>query len=81
MYDRKHDPVTLEEVETRVFHNGVCEAPMLTTTLLQVRRMLNEGLVTTLGGTLPIGDGVREVSICVHSDTPVSSKPHLYIFA
>lgn len=33
--------------------------------------MLNEGLVTTLGGTLPIGDGVTEVSICVHSDTPV----------
>lgn len=33
--------------------------------------MLNEGLVTTSAGTLPIGDGVREVSICVHSDTPV----------
>lgn len=33
--------------------------------------MLNEGLVTTLSGSLPFGDGVTEVSICVHSDTPV----------
>lgn len=36
--------------------------------------MLNEGLVTTLSGTLPIGDGVTEVSICVHSDTPVRAN-------
>lgn len=34
--------------------------------------MLSDGLVTTLGSRLPIGDGVTEVSICVHSDTPVS---------
>lgn len=36
--------------------------------------MLNEGLVTTLAETLPIGEGVREISICVHSDTPVRSE-------
>jgi hypothetical protein len=36
--------------------------------------MLENGLVTTQSGTLPIGDGIREVSICVHSDTPVSSE-------
>jgi len=47
-----HEPVSLEEVETRV------------------ERMLSKGLVTTLGGTLPIGDNLSEVSICVHSDTP-----------
>lgn len=39
--------------------------------------MLSEGLVTTLGGTLPIGDGVTEVSICVHSDTPVRANSRL----
>lgn len=33
--------------------------------------MLSTGLVTTLGGPLHIGDNVSEVSICVHSDTPV----------
>ena len=38
--------------------------------------MLDEGLVTTSAGTLPIGDGVREVSICVHSDTPVRVVVH-----
>ncbi|KAI5119240.1 hypothetical protein M0805_008791 [Coniferiporia weirii] len=51
---KKHDPITLEEVERRV------------------KRMLTEGLVTTKGGTTPIGEGVEEVSICVHSDTPGS---------
>ncbi|KAF9025778.1 lactam utilization protein lamb [Hymenopellis radicata] len=36
----------------------------------RVTRMLQDGLVTTEGGTyLPIGN-VKEVSICVHSDTP-----------
>lgn len=43
--------------------------------------MLNEGFVTTPSGTLPIGDGVTEVSICVHSDTPVrqfTSVLHIY---
>ncbi|KAH8111825.1 lactam utilization protein lamb [Phellopilus nigrolimitatus] len=49
---KKHDPITLEEVEKRV------------------KKMLAEGLVTTKSGTLPIGEGVEEVSICVHSDTP-----------
>jgi len=38
----------------------------------QVRKLLNEGLVTTQSGTLPIGSGVTEVSICCHSDTPGS---------
>ncbi|THH06189.1 hypothetical protein EW145_g4259 [Phellinidium pouzarii] len=50
---KKHDPITLKEVEERV------------------KRMLAEGLVTTKTGTVPIGEGVREISICVHSDTPV----------
>lgn len=34
--------------------------------------MLSDGLVTTQTGTLPIGEDVQEVSICVHSDTPVN---------
>ena len=38
----------------------------------QVTRMLTEGLVTTQAGTVHIGHDVSEVSICVHSDTPVS---------
>lgn len=37
--------------------------------------MLGEGLVTTQAGTLHIGKGVSDVSICVHSDTPVSPPP------
>jgi len=49
---KKHDPVTLDEVRTRV------------------TRMLNEGLITTRAGAVHIGEGVKEVSICVHSDTP-----------
>ncbi|EJD01956.1 lactam utilization protein lamb [Fomitiporia mediterranea MF3/22] len=49
---KKHDPVSLNEVETRV------------------RRMLSEELVTTKSGTLPIGTGVQDISICVHSDSP-----------
>ncbi|KLO16829.1 lactam utilization protein lamb [Schizopora paradoxa] len=38
----------------------------------RVERMLSTGLVTTLGGQLPIGESVSEISICVHSDTPGS---------
>jgi len=38
----------------------------------RVKRVLSEGLVTTTAGTLPIGKGVHDVSICVHSDTPGS---------
>ncbi|TCD67502.1 hypothetical protein EIP91_012307 [Steccherinum ochraceum] len=38
----------------------------------RVKRVLSEGLVTTTAGVLSIGEGVREVSICVHSDTPGS---------
>ncbi|KAH8094907.1 lactam utilization protein lamb [Cristinia sonorae] len=38
----------------------------------RVNRVLSEGLVTTTAGTLPIGEGVDDVSICVHSDTPGS---------
>lgn len=34
--------------------------------------MLKEGLVTTENGSVHIGEGVTEVSICCHSDTPVS---------
>ena len=40
--------------------------------------MLSDGLVTTQTGTRPVGDGVQEVSICVHSDTPVSHQPFTF---
>ncbi|EIN04496.1 lactam utilization protein lamb [Punctularia strigosozonata HHB-11173 SS5] len=36
----------------------------------RVTTLLNEHLVTTTAGTLLIGEGVTEVSICCHSDTP-----------
>ncbi|KAL5520945.1 hypothetical protein ACEPAF_2948 [Sanghuangporus sanghuang] len=49
---KKHDPITLDEVQARV------------------KRILTEGLVTTKAGTIPIGDGIKDVSICVHSDSP-----------
>ncbi|PAV19385.1 hypothetical protein PNOK_0431900 [Pyrrhoderma noxium] len=49
---KKHDPLSLEEVESRV------------------KRMLSDGLITTKNGTMPIAEGIQEISICVHSDTP-----------
>ncbi|KAJ7229271.1 hypothetical protein C8J57DRAFT_192331 [Mycena rebaudengoi] len=34
-------------------------------------------LTTNLGGILPLGDSVTEVSICCHSNTPARRIPHL----
>jgi len=36
----------------------------------RVKTILAEGLVTTKSGFIPLGQGVKEVSICCHSDTP-----------
>ncbi|KAK7690309.1 hypothetical protein QCA50_006966 [Cerrena zonata] len=36
----------------------------------RVKRILSEGLVTTKTGIVPLGQGVTDVSICVHSDSP-----------
>ncbi|EKM51428.1 uncharacterized protein PHACADRAFT_263558 [Phanerochaete carnosa HHB-10118-sp] len=36
----------------------------------RVNKLLNEGLITTAAGFLPLAPGVKEVSICCHSDTP-----------
>ncbi|KAI0739996.1 LamB/YcsF family protein [Daedaleopsis nitida] len=36
----------------------------------RVNRLLDEKKITTVGGALPLSDGVSEVSICCHSDTP-----------
>ncbi|KAF4622283.1 hypothetical protein D9613_009037 [Agrocybe pediades] len=41
----------------------------------RVLRLLNEKLVTTVGGGfLPLGENVDEVSICCHSDTPGAAE-------
>ncbi|KIP07164.1 hypothetical protein PHLGIDRAFT_118323 [Phlebiopsis gigantea 11061_1 CR5-6] len=36
----------------------------------RVETLLSAGEITTTAGTLPLAPGVREVSICCHSDTP-----------
>ncbi|KAI0706698.1 LamB/YcsF family protein [Earliella scabrosa] len=36
----------------------------------RVTRLLGESKITTLSGALPLPEGVSEVSICCHSDTP-----------
>ncbi|KAI0808373.1 LamB/YcsF family protein [Fomes fomentarius] len=36
----------------------------------RVNRLLEEKKVTTVSGALPLPDGISEVSICCHSDTP-----------
>ncbi|RDX40071.1 LamB/YcsF family protein [Lentinus brumalis] len=36
----------------------------------RVNRLLQEQKITTVSGALPLPDGVVEVSICCHSDTP-----------
>ncbi|KAI0667168.1 lactam utilization protein lamb [Trametes maxima] len=36
----------------------------------RVNKLLEEKQITTTTGFLPLGEGVREVSICCHSDTP-----------
>lgn len=36
----------------------------------RVAKLLNEGQITTIAGHLPLAPGVKEVSICCHSDTP-----------
>jgi len=36
----------------------------------RVTNLLSEGLITTQSGFVPIGEDVKEVSICCHSDTP-----------
>ncbi|RPD53809.1 LamB/YcsF family protein [Lentinus tigrinus ALCF2SS1-6] len=36
----------------------------------RVNRLLQEQKITTVSGALPLPDGVDEVSICCHSDTP-----------
>lgn len=38
----------------------------------QVRKLLDSRKITTVSGTIPLPDDVTEVSICCHSDTPVS---------
>ena len=43
--------------------------------------MLSDGLITTKNGTMPIAEGIQEISICVHSDTPVSSFPRLFFLS
>ena len=39
----------------------------------RVNSLLEERKVTTVGGFVPLPDDVDEVSICCHSDTPVSA--------
>ncbi|KAH9938895.1 LamB/YcsF family protein [Epithele typhae] len=36
----------------------------------RVSRLLSDKQITTLGGSVPLPEGVSEVSICCHSDTP-----------
>ncbi|KAJ7906732.1 hypothetical protein B0H13DRAFT_2020318, partial [Mycena leptocephala] len=36
-------------------------------------------LTTNLGGILPLGDSVTEVSICCHPNTPARRIPHLHL--
>lgn len=77
---RKHDPVTLEEVQTRVRDAvfSISGPRTHTSHCAQVKRILSDGLVTTKAGTIPIGVGVKDVSICVHSDSPVCQFSLLY---
>ena len=44
----------------------------------QVETLLSAGEITTTAGTLPLAPGVREVSICCHSDTPVRPSSLLF---
>ncbi|KJA16223.1 hypothetical protein HYPSUDRAFT_147989 [Hypholoma sublateritium FD-334 SS-4] len=47
------------------------EGKLLITKCVRVTRILNEKKVTTIAGThLSLGENIREVSICCHSDTP-----------
>ena len=43
----------------------------------RVNRLLQEQKITTVSGVLPLPDGVDDVSICCHSDTPVSHSRRL----
>ena len=40
----------------------------------RVNTLLGQRRITTVQGTLPLPEGVAEVSICCHSDTPVRAS-------